>query len=186
MRSKVLRIAGLIILVLALSLVLLVRVWSRSGLPVRTGERILAGLESAVTVRFDRWGVPHVLAESEVDAAAALGYLHANDRMTQMELGRRTAAGRLSEVLGGSMVSFDHYLRALRLAATAEKILASAEPQTLRLLEAYAAGVNAWLGERGSDLPPALRGLMIEPEPPPRTRVREWLDLHSKDRGLIC
>ena len=165
MRSKILRIAGLIILVIALSLVLLLRSWSRSGLPVRNGERNLTGLKSEVTVRFDRWGVPHVLAESEVDAAAALGYLHANDRMTQMELGRRTVAGRLSEVLGGSMVSFDHYLRALRLAATAEKILASAEPQTLRLLEAYAAGVNAWLVERGSDLPPALRGLMIEPEP---------------------
>lgn len=136
-----------------------------SGLPVRDGEHRLAGLEGPVAVRFDRWAVPHIEADSEADAAAALGYLHANDRLTQMELGRRAAFGRLAEVTGEGAPETDVYFRTLRLDRAAAAILGSAAPRSRRLLEAYAAGVNAWLAERGDDLPPALRLLGVAPEP---------------------
>lgn len=165
MRPKLWWILGLSLLLVVLVVLILAFSWSRSGLPVRSGERPLAGLEAEVAVRFDRLGVPHVLAASETDAAAALGYLHANDRLTQMELGRRAAAGRLSEILGGATVGVDVYFRTLRLGPAAERLLAAAEPRTRRLLEAYAGGVNAWLRERGNDLPPDLRLLRAEPEP---------------------
>ena len=161
----------LLILVLSVAvLVLLIAAgaaWKlgRSGLPARDGEHRLAGLEAAVTVRWDRWGVPHVDAESDADAVAALGYLHANDRLTQMELGRRAVAGRLAEILGEAAVEADVYFRTLRLRATAEAMWERAGPDSRRLLVAYAAGVNAWLAERGADLPPGLRLLGVEPEP---------------------
>lgn len=140
--------------------------WLRSsGLPRRSGEVTLAGLEGTVEVRWDRWAVPHVRAGGEADLARALGYLHANDRFTQMELGRRTSAGRLAEVLGRSALPLDRYFRRFRFRQTAELLWASSGPDSRLWLEGYARGVNAWLEERGSDLPPGLRLLGVTPEP---------------------
>ena len=153
---------GVLVLLAATGIVLYLRA---SGLPARDGEHALAGLEAAVTVRWDRWGVPHVDAASDGDAVAALGYLHANDRLTQMELGRRAAFGRLAEVVGEAAVETDVYFRTLRLRSTAEAMWEAAGPDSRRLLEAYARGVNAWLAERGADLPTGLRLLRVEPEP---------------------
>lgn len=136
-----------------------------TGRPARAGEHRLTGLGARAEVRFDRWGVPHVTAASADDAFAALGYLHANDRMAQMELGRRAAFGRLAEVFGEQALSNDVYFRNLRLDRTAEASFESLSASSRRRLDAYARGVNAWLGERGSDLPPDLRMLGIKPEP---------------------
>ncbi len=136
-----------------------------SGAPQRSGRATLTGLAATATVRFDGWGVPHVEAQSIEDAFAALGWLHANDRMDQLELGRRAAAGRLAEVVGAAAVPLDRSARVLRLRRTAERLAQAASPESSRLLEAYARGVNAWLETRGSDLPPTLRLLRIDPEP---------------------
>jgi len=140
--------------------------WFRSsGRPQRQGESPLAGLAAPVDVRFDRFGVPTVTAASSLDAFAAVGWLHANDRLFQMELSRRAAAGRLSELFGERAVKFDRRMRRLRFYRTAELALARTSPETRRALEAYAAGVNAWLGARGGDLPPEFRLLRFRPEP---------------------
>ncbi len=165
MRRKLLVSAlALVLLVLLVAAVFLLRL-SRSGLPARDGEHALAGLEAAVTVRWDRWGVPHIDAASDGDAIAALGYLHANDRLTQMELGRRAAFGRLAEIVGEAAVPTDVSFRTLRLRRLAEAMWERAGPTSRRLLEAYARGVNAWLAERGGDLPTGLKLLGVEPEP---------------------
>jgi len=149
-------------------------VWLRSGgRPQREGEARIPGLHGPVTVRWDRWGVPHVTAEvtkngargAELDLARALGWLHANDRMSQMELGRRAAAGRLSEVFGERTLEMDRHVRTLGLGELAERLAGSSRRGTRARLEAYAAGVNAWLDARGGDLPPELRLLGIDPEP---------------------
>lgn len=157
---------------LAVLLVLLVLVavgawfwFTHSGEPRRNGEATLAGLDEPVTVRWDRWGMPHVTADSALDAVTALGYLHANDRMAQLELGRRAASGRISQILGEGALDFDRRMRLLQLRRTAERLWEHAGPESRALLEAYAAGVNAWLDERGGDLPPTLRLLRIQPEP---------------------
>jgi penicillin amidase len=141
--------------------------WSGSGAPLREGTVALAGLEAPVTVRWDRWAVPMVEAESGRDAAFALGWIHANDRLTQMELGRRAAAGRLAEVAGRPALPMDLNARQLRLRDAAETLWANAGDEARLWLEAYAAGVNSWIGARtaADDLPPGLRLLGVEPEP---------------------
>ncbi len=147
----------------------------RSGRPERDGEARLAGLSAPVEVRFDRWGVPHVTARNALDLAAALGYLHANDRFVQMELGRRMAAGRLAELFGAPLVDRDQYFRVLRLYQAAEQSFRSAGPESRALLTAYARGVNAWLAGRGGDLPPELRALVLVKH----VRIEPWTPADS-------
>lgn len=163
--KKVLLVLFLLFVVIG---VLLVGVWNwvkSSGLPSRAGEATIASLEGPVKVQWDSWAVPHIRADSLADAMTALGYLHANDRMTQMELGRRKAAGRIAEVFGLQAVDLDRSCRALRYRETAEELWNHASPEIKGLLEAYAKGVNAWLEERGSDLPPGLKLMRFQPEP---------------------
>ncbi|MCB1033914.1 MAG: penicillin acylase family protein, partial [Acidobacteria bacterium] len=163
---KKLGLSGLLILLFSTSALFLAwREIRRSGMPQRTGSARFDGLREAVEVRFDEWGVPDIEADSLLDAVAAQGWLHANDRMTQMELGRRSAAGRLAEVVGEVALPLDRASRTLRLRETAEKLLTWASPESRSALEAYASGVNAWIRSRGKDLPPGLRLLRIEPEP---------------------
>lgn len=163
-RKLLLALAVLLVLALAGAGAFYLHLTS-SGLPRRAGEARLPGLSAPVTVRFDRWGIPQVDAASGRDGSAVLGWLHANDRLTQMELGRRMAAGRLSEVVGEAALRLDRQARTLRLYQAAEGLWESASSETREWLEAYAAGVNAWLAERGGDLPPALELLGVEPEP---------------------
>ena len=144
---------------------------SRSGMPRRSGAAALDGLVSSVTIRFNDWGVPHVSAATAVDLATAIGYLHANDRLVQLELGRRLAAGRLAEVVGPAALPSDRYFRSLGMPRLAAAMLEAASPETRTMLDGYARGVNAWLRERGSDLPPELRLLGVDPAP--------WEPIHS-------
>jgi penicillin amidase len=140
--------------------------WLKSrGLPQRAGEAALAGLEAPVEVRWDRWAMPYVRAGSAADATAALGWLHANDRIFQMEMSRRAASGRLSELFGERALSFDKKVRRLRIYAAAEKLVAAASPESRELLAAYASGVNAWIETHQGDLPPEFRILGARPEP---------------------
>lgn len=140
--------------------------WLRaSGRAQRSGSAPLAGLGARVEVRFDRFAVPFVRAGSARDAAAALGWLHANERLFQMELTRRAAGGRLAELFGERALGYDKRIRALGFPGATERLLASATPETRELLDAYAAGVNAWISARGADLPPEYRILRRRPEP---------------------
>ncbi|MEO8277741.1 MAG: penicillin acylase family protein [Thermoanaerobaculia bacterium] len=140
--------------------------WLKSqGLPQRTGAVAFRGLTAPVDVRWDKWAMPYVHAASLVDATAALGWLHANDRLFQMELSRRAAAGRLSELFGERALEFDKKVRRLRIHAAAEKLVADASPESRALLAAYASGVNAWIAAHRSDLPPEFRLIRAHPEP---------------------
>jgi penicillin amidase len=139
--------------------------WRGLGRPAREGHVSIDGLSSAVTVRFDERAVPHIDAASLVDAACALGWLHANDRLTQMELQRRYIDGRVAEVMGARAIELDVSMRRLRLKRTAQRMLAVLPERSRSVLEAYARGVNAWVESRAGDLPPELVLLGIEPEP---------------------
>ena len=118
-------------------------------LPGHPSMTQLPGLQAAATVMFDADGVPRIRAASEADGARVLGYLHARERMFQMDMTRRAAAGELAEVIGAPGLANDRQMRVLgvRRAAAADLPLLPAE--TTALLEAYAGGVNAWLAERG-------------------------------------
>ncbi|MDQ4063526.1 MAG: penicillin acylase family protein [Actinomycetota bacterium] len=135
----------------------------RATLPTLDGTVELAGLEGPVEVLRDRFGVPQVFAEYERDLFFGQGYATAQDRFFQMELGRRAGHGRLAELTGESALEFDRLSRAVclgRIAANAEK---DASPEIRSILDAYSAGINAFLTTE--PLPPELRLLLARPEP---------------------
>lgn len=162
---KLLRFAAWFVAIAALASTVAFVWWRASGRPQREGEAPLAGLGANVEVRFDEAGVPHVRAASAADAARALGWLHANDRMGQMELLRRYAQGRLAEIVGPAAARSDRSVRELRFPQTVEALEAALGDESRALLAAYAQGVNAWLEQRGGDLPPDVLLLRVRPAP---------------------
>ena len=139
--------------------------WLRGSLPQIDGERVLPGLEAPVEVIRDQHGIPHIAAESEEDALYALGFVHAQDRMWQMEMNRRIGSGRLGEVLGAAALETDRLLRVLGLRHRAKASLEHLEPASSDRLAAYARGVNAWIESRRGPLPPEFLVLGVEPAP---------------------
>jgi penicillin amidase len=137
--------------------------WVFSSLPPREAS-LAAGVAEPVSVYRDRHGIPHIFAGSREDAALALGFVHAQDRLWQMEGMRRLAAGRLSEVLGARTVEIDRAMRTFGFARLAEAQYASSSPEVRRILDAYAAGVNLWLGSHRGALPPEFLAVGHTPE----------------------
>jgi penicillin amidase len=109
----------------------------------------IPGLAGAVDVTFDNDWVPRIRAGSEQDAATALGFLHARDRMFQMELMRRAASGRLSEIAGPATLPIDRMMRTLGLRQHAVADFSTLPADTRAILDAYARGVNAWIDLKG-------------------------------------
>jgi penicillin amidase len=165
---KKLLIALSVIAVLALAAAgLYLNHFVRSGLPVISGELEISGLESAVRVTRDENGVAHIVAESEQDLFMAQGFVHAQDRLFQMDLGRRQASGRLAEVFGDIALEQDKYFRTLMLRPYAEKSLPKHSPETLAILQWYTDGVNAYIEQAiaQNNLPVEFQLVGYEPEP---------------------
>ena len=118
-----------------------------------SGKRIIKGIGDSVVITFDEADIPHIKANSQTDALFALGYLHATERSWQMEINRRLASGRLSEILGSEAVKIDRFLRTLGIKRTAERQFDRYPVATKRLLQAYADGVNAGNAQLGWALP---------------------------------
>lgn len=117
--------------------------------PVYSGELTLSGLKEPVEVFYDEYGVPHIYAQNETDAYYALGYVHAQDRLFQMEMIRRAASGRLSEVLGKDLLKVDKLFRTLGIhefARThAEKFLSADTSAFQKAALAYQHGINEFV-----------------------------------------
>ncbi|MDQ3489028.1 MAG: penicillin acylase family protein [Acidobacteriota bacterium] len=141
---------------------------SRAALAQIDGSLELRGLQAPVTVTRDRWGVPHIVAQSTGDLYFAQGFVMAQDRLWQMEMWRRAAEGRLSEVLGPSALSRDRQARLLRYRGAADdEELKVYHPDARLIMTSYAAGVNAFI-ERASAagaLPVEFVLTGIRPEP---------------------
>ena len=120
-------------------------VWMQRSLPRLDGEASAKGLQAAVQIVRDPEGVPHLFAKSARDGWFAMGYVHAQDRLWQMEFQRRVAQGRLAEFLGERAYDVDRLMRTLGIARLSERLVARMDAETLAGLEAYAAGVNAFL-----------------------------------------
>ena len=114
--------------------------------PTRTGMVELQHLQGPVTVRYDERGVPHIRAENEPDLYRALGYVHAQDRLFQMEVLRRLARGELAEVLGPKLLDTDKLMRSLRIRERAETYFASLDQQSPAFIamQAYLDGINQY------------------------------------------
>ncbi len=137
----------------------------RRSLPQVNGTLNVAELRAPVEILRDEWGVPHIYAQNEDDLFFAQGYVHAQDRLWQMEMNRRTGYGRLSEVFGEIAFDTDRLLRTLGLGRAAINDLASLDADSLHVMEMYAGGVNAFLTEarRGKRLPPEFTLLRLTP-----------------------
>ena len=118
------------------------------SLPQTEGTLRLAGPHAPIEILRDAYGIPHIFARNTEDAAFGLGFVHAQDRLWQMEMSRRIAAGRLAEILGPAALPTDEFLRTLGIYRAAQATLAHLEPGTRRALDAYAAGVNAFIATR--------------------------------------
>ena len=144
--------------------------WVAGGtVPSRDGQLRVQGLAAPVEVVFDQWGVPHVYARDSQDAWFAIGFLQARERLWKMELYRRAAAGRLSELFGERTLQADRRFRALALRRAAASELNAAPPRVRQALERFAAGANAAMGTMGRWRRPVefqLLGLAPEPWDP--------------------
>jgi len=134
-------------------------------LPQLNGSIVLAGLQQAVTVDRDGWGVPHIRAASVEDAAEAQGYVMAQDRLWQLDLLRRVARGQLSEILGARTLQIDKDFRMLGLGRVADREATTLEPEARKILEAYALGVNQFIAQHKSNLPLEFSLLGYKPQP---------------------
>ena len=139
--------------------------WLRTSLPPLDGEIVLPGLRERAEVIYDANGIPHIRAATVDDAYFLLGFVHARDRMFQMDFARRLGRGTLSEVVGERTLPFDRMARTLGTERNAERILARLPEDAVAILKAYSAGINAWLATRSGALPPEFIMLGYEPKP---------------------
>jgi len=143
MKRKAIKILGYVFLTLGV-LALGVYVWTRSLKPNYEGTLKLVGVNAPVTVYFDDYGIPHIEAENELDATVALGYVHAQDRLWQMELLRRIGRGELSALFGERAWATDQLFLTLGIQENSQKQidqLKSTDPE-FQLLQAYLSGIN--------------------------------------------
>lgn len=158
-------------------------IWLRESLPQIEGSVTLSGLKAPVDIVRDRNGVPHIYAGSVADAYFALGFVHAQDRLWQMEMNRRIGAGRLSEALGPATLDADKFLRTLGVRRVAEATLKALSASSRGQLDAYAAGVNAFLAQRSGPLPPEFLLTGIKPEPWQSADSVAWIKMMAWDLG---
>ena len=141
---------------------------------VAIDEVRVPGLEKSVRLRVDAFAVPHVFALNEHDAMYMLGYLHAQDRLFQMDTLRRTFSGTLAELVGDAALASDVQLRTLGLRRAAEASLAAYSADGQAWLEAYAEGVNDYLADTSKPLPPEYGALELT-----RASIPAWTAVDS-------
>lgn len=117
--------------------------------PTYEGNQQLKNIQTETTVYFDDFGVPHIYASSQKDAMTALGYVHAQDRLWQMELIRRIAPGRLSEIFGSKALKNDKFFAGVGINENSEKTIAKLDQnsEAYKLAMAYVNGINQYMDE---------------------------------------
>jgi penicillin amidase len=145
----------------------------RDQLPQLDGQLQLPGLSAPVMVRRDVHGIPHIQAATMDDLLEAQGFVVAQDRLWQMDMARRFAAGELAELLGSSVVEHDKLQRVLQIRPAAEHLTATMPEDQKRLFEAFARGVNAYIAAHEDNLPAEFR--LLDYKPRPWQPVDSWL-----------
>jgi penicillin amidase len=141
------------------------------------GTLRLPGLQDEVEILRDRWGVPHIYASNFHDLLLAQGFVHAQDRLWQMDFHRRLVAGRLSEIMGQATVPVDYWMRTLSMRRVAEREVDLLSPKARIHLEAYAAGINARMTQ--GRLPVEFALLHYRPEPWTVADTLSWVKMMS-------
>jgi penicillin amidase len=139
--------------------------WLRTSLPQTEGRIVVHGIEGTVEIARDGRGVPHIRAVSKLDGYFALGFVHAQDRLFQMDLFRKLGQGRVAEIAGEAGLKSDRMMRTLGLYRRAQADAATLPEDIKAVYEAYAAGVNAAVASRRGALPPEYTLLATDFEP---------------------
>jgi penicillin G amidase len=176
-------VASLAITLVAFAALAGVYVFYRA-MPAYSGTERLPGLSSEARVWRDAYGAPHIFASSLDDAARALGYLHASERMFQMEILRRVGQGRMAEIRGAELLPVDKFIRTLGFYREAETSFSAFSPWAQKRLEAYAEGVNAFLASHA--LPPEflLAGDAPDPWKPADSLVIGKIEAYQLSRNF--
>lgn len=144
-------IKKILLVLLVLIVVLAIGLWAYIFhlKPKYEGELQLKNIEKETTVYFDEFGVPHIYADSEKDAITALGYVHAQERLWQMELLRRIAPGRLSELFGSVALQNDKFFAGIGIEEASAKAIAKLDKnsESYKMTQAYLDGINQYLDE---------------------------------------
>jgi penicillin amidase len=179
-------VAGAVVLLMVASLAT-VTTAVRRPFPTVDGEVSVAGLDAEVQVLRDGHGIAHVYADTAEDLFYAQGFVAAQDRFFEMDFRRHVTSGRLSELVGREALETDKYIRTMGWRRIAEEELSLLSPETLDYLEAYSAGVNAYLdahspGELALEYSVlALNGLDYAPEPWTPADSVAWLKAMAWD-----
>jgi len=139
-----------VLAVIAITAVIVFTWFMNKSKPIIDGELAVSILDKDVTVTRDDKGVPHIFAETDADLYRAQGFVQAQDRLFQMDLARRQASGRLSEIIGEATINTDKHFRTFSLRNAAEKSLAAYDADSKQVLEWFAEGVNAFIDQAKS------------------------------------
>lgn len=160
---KVLKWVGIGVLIIAI-LGSCFGVWMvRKGWPDYSGSLKVKGLKAEVTVKRDKYGVPNIYAKNEDDLFFAQGYVHAQDRLWQMEVSRRLCKGTMSEIAGTATLNLDKTVRLFALYKNAEKSVPLLDNGTKKVLEAYCRGINAYIDAHKGKLPLEFTIMHVKP-----------------------
>ncbi len=168
--------------VIALMCVAALYVYLRQSLPTTNGAVEVTGISGPIEIVRDAGAVPHITASTKGDAFYGLGYVHAQDRLWQMEFQRRIGFGRLSEVFGEATIPQDRFLRTMGFGRAAQSAWDHLPEDIRRQVDAYVDGVNAFIStHRGRLLPPEFTMLRFEPEPFTGPDVLAWVKMMAWD-----
>ena len=161
---RILKKIALLILTFLVLIVIGTWLYFNSLKPEYSGEIKLTGIDNTTEVYFDDFGIPHIYANNQLDAMVALGYVHAQDRLWQMELMRRIAPGRLSEIFGKDMLKNDKFFASLGIEEATEKSLAKIDTtsEVYKLATAYLNGLNQFIDNGATPIEFTLIGVEKE------------------------
>ena len=152
------------------------------SLPTVAGTVEVSGISGAIEILRDADAIPHIFAATKHDALFGLGYVHAQDRLWQMEFQRRIGHGRLSEIFGSATIREDRFLRTVGFGRAARSAWNHLPQHGKDEIDAYVAGVNAFISSHhGSRLPPEFSLLQFEPEPWTGADVLAWVKMMAWD-----
>lgn len=146
-------------------------VYVRTHLPKKNGVLKIHGLNDKVTIYYDKHGRAHAFTNNEHDLFFIQGYLTAQDRLFQLDLARRAARGKLSEILGKNGIERDKYVRTIGLLKSSENELKDCDESTLKILNAYGDGITTYINTHKNNLPLEFKALNYTPE--------EWKPIDS-------
>lgn len=168
---------------LALAVSIALWIYSRRVLPQMNGSITLQGLKAELRIERDEDGIPTIRAASRDDALFGLGYVHAQDRLWQLEVHKRIGSGRLAEAFGESALETDKFLRVLGVRRVAAEQLTQVSADGRAALAAYAAGINAYVQNELSARPPEFMLTGVQPEPWMPEDSMAWATMMAWDLG---